>query len=102
MFEIIKFEKNGCMPCKKLDMILDKFNVEIKHKNIDEEDCSELIEKYNISSTPTLLKIVDEDKFFILPGINYTMNEFKEFLEVEDSKVQSNNTVGCENGNCSL
>lgn len=105
MARIIKFEKNGCMPCKKLDAILDKLGVEVEHKNIDEEDCSALIEEYGIVSTPVLLKIIDENKFSALHGINHTMSEFKEFLEVEDAEAKTPvNPIyaNCSNGMCSL
>lgn len=99
---IIKIEKNCCMPCKKLDSILNNLGVEVEHKNIDEEDCTEIIEKYGIMSTPVLVKILDDNSFKTLAGINYTMNEFKSFLEIDEYQVDKAVGVGCENGNCSL
>ena len=100
---VIKFEKNGCMPCKKMDAILNKLGVEVEHINIDEGDYEHLIEKYGITSTPTLVKIYDESLFGVLRGVNHTTQEFKDFFSdtyTEDttSPVQT----GCENGCCSL
>lgn len=102
MARIIKFEKNGCMPCRKLDAILSTLGVEVEHKNIDEEDCSELIEKYNIVSTPTLVKIIDDNNFAILCGVTHTTSEFKNFLEIDDYTVTNPVSVNCSNGRCSV
>lgn len=103
MLRLIKIEKNGCMPCKKLDQILNSLKVDnVEHKNIDEEDCSEMIEKYNIMSTPALIKIYDENLFDILHGVNHTMSEFKAFLELENGEFKDSEQTGCENGCCSL
>ena len=39
---VIKVEKNGCMPCKKLDKILSELGIDIEnaieHYNIDERE----------------------------------------------------------------
>lgn len=79
---IIKFEREGCMPCRKLDKILQSLNVEIEHKNIDTENCEDLINRYNITSVPTLVKI-KEDGFETLHGVNHSISDFKKFLEIE-------------------
>ena len=103
MLKLIKVEKNGCMPCKKLDQILSNLQIDnVEHKNIDEEDCSQLIEKYNIESTPALIKIHDDNLFDVLHGINHTMSEFKAFLELESGEFHDSKQTGCENGCCSL
>lgn len=79
--KFIKFERSGCIPCKKMDKILQSLNVEVEHKNLDIEECDDLLAKYNISSVPVLVKIKD-DKEEILYGINHTIEEFKRFLEL--------------------
>lgn len=79
--KFIKFERSGCIPCKKMDKILQSLNVEVEHKNLDIEECDDLLAKYNISSVPVLVKIKD-DKEEMLYGINHTMEEFKRFLEL--------------------
>lgn len=81
MTKIIKFEREGCMPCRKLDKILQSIGVEVEHKNIDLEDCEKEIQEYGIMSTPTLVKISDNG-FEKLTGIQHSIGKFKEFLEV--------------------
>lgn len=78
---IIKFERDCCIPCKKLDRILEKLNIEVEHVNVDEDE-NNLAEKYNILSTPTLVKIKD-CSFETLSGVQHTVSEFKEFCEIE-------------------
>lgn len=80
---LIKFEKNGCMPCRKMDSILKKLNVEYEHFNIDEEEnADEEVAKYGIISTPTLIKIT-ENGVEKLNGVQYTTDEFKKFCEIK-------------------
>ena len=79
--KIIKFVKNGCMLCRKMEAILSKLGVTYETINLDEVDnASELIEKYGISSAPTLVKITENGNEF-LSGI-HTVSEIKEFFEV--------------------
>ena len=60
--EILKFEAVWCMPCKTLSKTLEHSDFEdvtIKKIDIDEESNSELVEKYNIRSIPTLVYFKD-------------------------------------------
>lgn len=79
----IKFERSGCIPCKKMDKILQSLNVEVEHKNIEVENCDDLLQKYNISTVPVLVKLKEDDTFKCLYGIQHSLNEFREFLELE-------------------
>ena len=51
MMRVIKVEKNGCMPCKKLDKILSELGIDIEnaieHYNIDEREDYGFVEEYN-------------------------------------------------------
>lgn len=107
---IVKVEKNGCMPCKKMDEILKKLNVEVEHINIDEisaEELQNIKDEYGIMSTPVLLKIENENRFSMLNGINHTMDEFREFLGLNEQseitqQINPNYVNCCSNGYCSL
>ena len=57
---IIKFYSKTCGPCKVLSRILDKNSIEHVSLDIREEHSQDLIDKYSITSVPTLLKVDDE------------------------------------------
>lgn len=82
MTRILKFEREGCMPCKKLDMILNKLGIEVEHRNLDTYESDSDISLYQLSSTPTLVRINNDGSFDKLAGIQHTTSEFKEFCEV--------------------
>lgn len=82
MTRILKFEREGCMPCKKLDMILNKLGIEVEHWNLDTYESEGDINLYQLSSTPTLVRINNDGSFDKLTGIQHTTSEFKEFCEV--------------------
>lgn len=82
MTRILKFEREGCMPCKKLDMILNKLGIEVEHWNLDTYESDGDINLYQLSSTPTLVRINNDGSFDKLTGIQHTTSEFKEFCEV--------------------
>lgn len=107
MMRVIKVEKNGCMPCKKLDKILSELGIDIEnaieHYNIDEREDYGFVEEYDITSTPTLVKIKADGSYEKLIGIVHTKQEFKDFLELENTNISNPVTVNCcENGCCSL
>ena len=107
MSKFIKFEKNGCMPCKRMDMILKQFDVEYKHFNVDENDYTKELEEYGIKSVPALLKIEDDGSHSVLLGINHTKAEFRNFLEIGTMPIMASvdattDIDHCANGVCSL
>jgi glutaredoxin len=57
---IIKFHSKTCGPCKVLSRILDKHSIQHVSLDIKDEHSQELIDKYNIISIPTLLKVDDD------------------------------------------
>lgn len=76
---IVKYESKTCIPCKKLDSILDSLNLQVEHKdafdNIDE--CREL----KISTLPTLVKFDEQgNELGRLIGLR-TVKEIKSFFE---------------------
>jgi len=58
MVEILKFEKNGCMPCRIEDNVLNQFDTPITRIHL-ENDGRERFDEYQVQSTPTLIKLVD-------------------------------------------
>ena len=100
---IIKFEKDGCMLCRRMNNILSDIGASYETINLDEVDnAQDLISTYNIKSTPTLVKISDKG-IQSLSGI-HTLKEIEEFCEVSTSKEDSNVFEGfhCENGVCGV
>lgn len=62
MIKIIKFGAPWCGPCRVQDKILEELTregYEIEKINVDENE--EMVEKYSISTVPTLL-FFDDDK----------------------------------------
>jgi thioredoxin 1 len=62
MSEIIKFEKNGCVPCVRVSNLLEENNVEYKAINIMIAENGDLLEKYGIFSVPVTILLNDEGK----------------------------------------
>lgn len=58
MRQIIKFEKEGCVPCKNLDRWLKENQVAYVSKNIMNN--LDLARTYNVKSVPTLLVLDGE------------------------------------------
>ena len=95
------------MPCKKLDKILSELGIDIEnaieHYNIDEREDYGFVEEYDITSTPTLVKIKADGSYEKLIGIVHTKQEFKDFLELENTNISNPVEVGCcKDGCCSL
>lgn len=55
---IIKIEKNNCTPCKMVGQFLDSSNVKYTVENIEENP--DVIDKYDIMSVPTVIKLDNE------------------------------------------
>lgn len=57
--ELIKFSATWCAPCKVLTNMLRNFK-EVPLKNVDIENDTELVKKYNVRKVPTMV-LVDEN-----------------------------------------
>ena len=55
--EILKFYTPTCMPCKVLGKLLDKMGLQVTE--IDATEDLDAVNKYNVSSTPTLIFLKD-------------------------------------------
>lgn len=56
--KILKFYTETCMNCKMLGKVLDKMSAEVENINANEN--LDLVDKYEICTTPTLV-FLDED-----------------------------------------
>lgn len=54
--KLIKFYSDTCVPCKLLELNLQKTGIEYTSVNCNDENNEQLVEKYNISSVPVLIK----------------------------------------------
>lgn len=72
--KLYKFISNTCGPCKLQNEEFDNYPIEVPVKtiNIDEED-SELIIKYNVSSVPKMV-LVDNKGKTVHQWIGYTQS----------------------------
>lgn len=80
MNTIIKFYSPTCGPCKVLDKNLKTANIEYTSINVTDPSFEELIEKYQIHSVPTLVKLNGDkvvDKFV---GI-MTVDKLREWIK---------------------
>ena len=65
MNTIIKFWANGCGNCKAMTPIIDAVKADfpnISFKDVNTADADDLVEKYEVTSLPTLVYLKD-DKF---------------------------------------
>lgn len=101
--KIIKFEKDGCMLCKKMSEILSGIGVPYETVNLDEvNNAQELIDKYEIKVTPTIVKLY-EGNFQSLSGL-HSLKEIKNFCECTspDTDNSTFEEFHCENGMCEI
>lgn len=54
--ELIKFSATWCSPCKVLSNMLQNFK-EVPLKNVDIENDTELVKKYNVRKVPTMVLV---------------------------------------------
>lgn len=104
--KFIKFEKDGCMPCRKMDAILTKLGLEYEKVDVEDEASAELLTTYSIFSTPTLVKVLPNG-FEKLIGVQHTSDEFQDFCGLstsEDVAEESDMEEGscCKDGVCSF
>lgn len=75
--KIIKFSKEGCIPCKMVGDFLN--SNEIKFEEINPFDNPKLAEKFDIMSVPVLILLEEEKE--ISRVIGYNENSLKELIE---------------------
>lgn len=62
---VVDFSASWCGPCKMLAPVIDEISKEyenIKFYNLDVDECDELVEKYNISSVPTIIILKNKEE----------------------------------------
>lgn len=55
---LLKFETKGCGPCKMVQAYLEDKGVEVEQVDVLED--TDITEKYNVSSVPTLILVNDK------------------------------------------
>lgn len=98
--KLIKFEKDGCMLCKRLDSILKDMGVLYESINLSEDKNLEYIDKYGITSTPTLIKI--EGKGISKLEGAMTAKGIESFCEMSGASMEDFENFHCENGACGV
>jgi len=58
--KILKFEAEWCGPCKQMDKVIETIDFDVEIDKIDIDDNREALEKYNVRSVPTLIRVDDE------------------------------------------
>lgn len=58
--KILKFYTDTCMNCRMLGKVLSKMNIEVEDINANEN--LELVDKYEVCTTPTLVFLDENDK----------------------------------------
>lgn len=77
MNRIIKFEKDGCVPCQMVQNILNDKRVEVE--KVNPFDSPELAVKYNVSSVPITI-LVDSNGNEVQRSIGFNPSELEELL----------------------
>jgi thioredoxin 1 len=85
MSKIIKIYADWCGPCKVLEKMLVKSNVEHESANIDSPDGEGLSLKYNVRAIPTML-VLDEDGNLLrkMTGLPATPEDLMKFVYEAD------------------
>lgn len=80
---LIKFEKENCPDCEKMNAIFDKYELEPDENIVINEFNLDVAKKYKVTVFPTLLFTSDEDQpyeeYERLEGLP-KMSEIKKFL----------------------
>lgn len=70
MKKILKFYSKTCGPCKVMSKRLEELkNVEIQEIDILDEDSEELVNKYKVTSIPTIIVLNDGEPVAQFKGI---------------------------------
>lgn len=80
MATIIKFFSPTCGPCKALDMNLKAAGIDYTSINVADPDSGDLLDKYEIHSIPTLVKIDGNKILDKFTGV-MTVNKLKEWVK---------------------
>lgn len=77
--KIIKFYKDGCVPCKMVESFFDEKNVEVE--NVIPFDNPELSVKYGVMSVPVTV-LVDDEGNIIKKSTGFNEDELTEILSL--------------------
>lgn len=75
--ELVVLTQNNCQPCKMVKQYLANNDAEYKEINIQEDSAA--IEKYNIMSTPVTLLLDEEEEVVRVNG--FKPNELDDLIE---------------------
>ena len=82
IMKLLKFYAEWCSPCKTLEKIMDINNIPHDNIDIEDEENSELVEKYAIKSLPTVV-LVDEDGTEVNRHVgSMTLAQIKDFTNI--------------------
>lgn len=74
---LLKFEKQGCTPCTRMQNLLDSQEVEVER--IDAFEHPDMSAKYDIGSVPTLI-LVDEGGNKIQESVGFKEQEIEKLI----------------------
>ena len=77
MTKLIKFEKQGCVPCTMVQNFLEDKGVEVK--KVDAFEQPELSVQYDIGSVPTII-LLDDEGNEIQRSIGFKPNELEDIV----------------------
>lgn len=77
--KILKFYSNVCTPCRVLEKVLDKLEVE-NVESINVQENTELAETFNVKNLPTLIKLSENNEEISRLSGMHTVQEIKEFV----------------------
>lgn len=80
MVTIFKFFSPTCGPCKALDMNLKAAGIDYTSINAADPDSEELLDKYEIHSIPTLVKVEGNKILDKFTGV-MTVDKLKEWVK---------------------
>lgn len=79
---LLKLYAEWCGPCKMMNPIVEQFAAQtgIKVQEVNVEDEPEVAQKYNVSSVPTFVKLVDGKAVDMASGF-MGLPKLKEFMD---------------------
>lgn len=77
--KLLKFYSNVCAPCKLLEKVLNKLEVE-NVESINVQENTELAETFNVKNLPTLIKLSENNEEISRLSGMLTVQEIKEFV----------------------
>ena len=94
--KLIKFYSDTCVPCRLLEQNLQKTDIEYVSVNCNDDSNESLVEKYNISSVPVLVKEEDGREIARHNGV-MTVQQIKDWYY---SNSTADEGFSCGEGGC--